>query len=198
MQSDKTPPQGKMKPITIEERETPLKITMEEIAELHAEQHDEERIDGKPCICVSSSFRAAQLAFSKLWRENEETPKREDIKILSSLPTEGSQQTFKYILGSKEGEFGLDLPEGTDVKNLTPWNYTFTFIRKSTNASFQVQVRPEIFPDGFFEQRRIVEHGIPREATEGERERFEEWEREVRDKFLAFSEEELFISEMDE
>ena len=51
----------------------------------------------------------------------------------------------------------LDLPEGTDVKNLTSWNYTFTFIRKSTNASFQVQVRPEIFPEGFFAQRRIVE-----------------------------------------
>jgi hypothetical protein len=63
---------------------------MEEIAELH-----EERIDGKPCICVSCSFRAAQLAFSKLWHEDKETPKREDIRIISTLPTEGSQQTFK-------------------------------------------------------------------------------------------------------
>ncbi len=49
--------------------------------------------------------------------------------ITSSLPTEGSQQTFKY-----------------------------------------------------FEQRRIAEHGIPGEATEEEGERFEEWERGVRDK----------------
>jgi len=47
---------------------------MEEIAELH-----EERIDGKPCICVSCSFRAAQLAFSKPWRENEEIPKRDNF-----------------------------------------------------------------------------------------------------------------------
>ena len=44
---------------------------------------------------------------------------------------------------------------------------------------FQVQVRPEIFPEGFFAQRRIVEFGIQREATEKERKRFEEWEREI-------------------
>lgn len=206
MQRDKTPLQGKIEPITIEERGIPVKITMEEIAELHAEQNEEELIDGKPCICVSSSFRAAQLAFSKLWHEDKEPPKREDIKIISTLPTEGSQQTFKYILGiepvsksNARGEFVLALPAGTDKKNLMQDNYVFTFIRKSTNASFQVQVqvRPEIFPDGFFVQRRIVEHGIPREATE-ERKIFEKREREVRDKFLAFSEEELFITEMDE
>jgi hypothetical protein len=204
IQRDKTPLQGKIEPITIEERGIPVKITMEEIAELHAEQNEEEMIDGKPCICVSSSFRAAQLAFSKLWRENEEIPKREDIKIISTLPTEGSQQTFKYILGiepvsksNARGEFELALPAGTDKKNLMQDNYVFTFIRKSTNASFQVQVKLEVFPDGFFVQRRIVEHGIPREATE-KRKIFEKREREVRDKFLAFSEEELFISEMDE
>ena len=64
-------------PITIEARESRQKITMEEIEELHAEQHGEERIDGKQCICVSSSFRAVQLAFSKLWRENEGIAKSE-------------------------------------------------------------------------------------------------------------------------
>ena len=64
-------------PITIEARGSQHKITMEEIEELHAEQHGEERIEGKPCICVSSSFRAVQLAFSKLWRENEGIAKRD-------------------------------------------------------------------------------------------------------------------------
>ena len=59
---------------TIDARGSQHKITMEEIEELHAEQHGEERIDGKPCICVSSSFRAVQLAFSMLWRENDEIP----------------------------------------------------------------------------------------------------------------------------
>ncbi len=47
-----------MEPIIIEERGTKQKITIEEIAELH-----EELMDGKPCICVSCSFRAAELAF---------------------------------------------------------------------------------------------------------------------------------------
>jgi hypothetical protein len=52
---------------------------------------------------------------------------------------------------------------------------------------FQVQVRPEIFPEGFFAQRRIVEFGIQREATENERKKFEEWEREVRNFIMTFA-----------
>ena len=181
-----------MEPVRIEEEGIVQEITIEEIAELH-----EELLEGKPCICVSCSFRAAKLAFSKLWRE--ETPKREDIEIISALPTGGSQQTFKSILGIEPlsnagGEFELCIPEGTDVKNLMLQNYTFTFTRKSTGAAIRVQTRQEIFSDGFFEQRGIVEFGIPREATEEERARFERREREVRDKFLTFSEEELFIS----
>ena len=107
---DNTPPQGEIRPITLEERGALQEMTIEEIAELH-----EELMDGKPCICVSCSFRAAQLAFSKLYRE---------------IP---------------------------NVENLTPKNYISTFFRKSTNSMFQVQVRPEIFPEGFFAQRRIVE-----------------------------------------
>ena len=70
---------------------------------------------------------------------------------------------------------------GTDTENLTQENYVFTFIRKSTNDSVLVRVRPEIFPTGYFDLRKKVEHGIPREATEEERERYEKWEREVRD-----------------
>ena len=73
---NKIPLHGKIEPITIEERGAPQKITMEEIAKLHAEQHEEELTDGKPCICVSSSFRAVQLAFSNLWQG--EIPERED------------------------------------------------------------------------------------------------------------------------
>ena len=159
-------------------------------------------------ICVSCSFEAAQLAFSKLWRKDGEIPKRNDMKIISALPTEGSQQTFKYILGigirsmskgvKTNGEFKLEPPKGTDTKNLTPKNYVFTVIRKSANIYFQAQVRvrPEIFPAGFFKQRKIVEFGIPREATEEEREEFEKWERGVRDKFLTLPQDNLFVSKM--
>ncbi|KAF5432733.1 hypothetical protein C5S39_02945 [Candidatus Methanophagaceae archaeon] len=144
-----------MEHITIGGGETLQKITMDEIEELHAEQHDEERIEGKPCICVSSSFRAVQLAFSKLWRENDGIPKREEIKIISTLPAEGSQQAFKYILGIEplsktRGEFMLAPPVGMENNNAGIENYVFTVIRKSTNASFPVRVRPEVFPAGFF------------------------------------------------
>jgi len=184
-----------MEPVRIEEGRIVQEITIEEIAELHGEL-----MGGKPCICVSCSFRAAQLAISKLWHEDKEIPEREDIMITSSLPSRGSKQTFKYILGIEPlsnagGEFELCIPEGTDVKNLMLQNYTFTFTRKSTGAAIRVQARPEIFPEGFSEQRGIVEFGIPREATVEEQARFEAREKEVGDKFLSFSEEELFFSE---
>ena len=84
-----------------------------------------------------------------------------------------------------------------NVENLTPKNYISTFFRKSTSSMFQVQVRAEIFSEDFFEQRSIVEFGIPRDATVEERKRFEEREREVRDKFLTFSEDQLFIGKLD-
>ncbi|VUT23905.1 MAG: hypothetical protein MASP_00237 [Candidatus Methanolliviera sp. GoM_asphalt] len=181
-----------MEPIIIDDGRTLLKITIEEVAKLH-----EELIDGKPCICVSSSFRAAQLAFSKLWHE--EIPKRDDMKIISALPTEGSQQTFKYILGERSKEdFRLELPEGTSVENLASHNHVFTFVRKRTNTSIQVRARPEIFPKEFFQQRKLVEYAIPREETKEEKEEFEKLEREVRDKFLTLPPGDLFISKIGE
>ncbi len=203
MQRNKTQLHGKIEPITIEARGSQQKITMEEIEELHAEQHGEERIEGKPCICVSSSFRAVQLAFSKLWRENDGIPKREEIKIISTLPAEGSQQAFKYILGIEplsktRGEFMLDPPAGMENNNAGVENYVFTVIRKSTNASFQVRVRPEVFPDGFFALKRKVKKGIPREATEEEQKGYEVWESELRDFFLTFSDDKLFSGELAE
>ncbi|RCV63099.1 hypothetical protein C5S53_15805 [Methanophagales archaeon] len=34
------------------------------------------------------------------------------------LPSEGSPQTFNYVFESKDGEFVLELPEGSSVENL--------------------------------------------------------------------------------
>jgi len=192
----------RLKPIIMEDSGgSRVKIRIEEIAKLHAEMHGDEPMDGKPCVCVVSGFRAAQLALSNLRHEDEEIPAREDIKIISTLPTKGSQLTFKYMLGIElkpwqegtTGDYVLEPPDGTDAKHLTTGNYVFTFIRKSTNASFQVQVRPELFPEGFFELGSIVEHEIPREPTEEEREKYEGWEMEVREKLLSLPEDEIFI-----
>ena len=191
----------RLKPIIMEEGENQVKIRIEEIAKLHAEMHGDEPMDGKPCVCVASGFRATQLALSNMWHEDKEIPVREDIKIISTLPTKGSQLTFKYMLGIElepwqEGTIGdyvLEPPEGTDAKHLTTGNYVFTFIRKSTNTSYKVQVIPELFSDGYFELGTIVEHEIPREPTEEEREKYEGWEMEVREKLLSLPEDEIFI-----
>ncbi len=82
-----TPPQGGIRPITLEERGALQEMIIEEIAELH-----EELMDGKPCICVSCSFRAAQLAFSKPWRENEEIPKRDKFLTISYSSVNGLKE----------------------------------------------------------------------------------------------------------
>jgi hypothetical protein len=41
------------------------------------------------------------------------------IRIIRTLPSEGSPQTFNYVFESKEGEFVLELPEPTSVEDLT-------------------------------------------------------------------------------
>jgi hypothetical protein len=89
-------------------------------------------------------------------------------------------------------------PAGMDNNNAGIETYVFTVIRKSTNASFQIRVRPDVFPDGFFSLKRKVKKGIPRDATEEERKRYEGWESEIRDKFLTFSDDNLFAGEMAE
>ena len=89
-------------------------------------------------------------------------------------------------------------PAGMDNSNAGIENYVFTVIRKSTNVSFLVRVRPEVFPDGFFALKRKVKKEIPRDATEEERKRYEVWESEIRDKFLTFSDDNLFAGEMAE
>lgn len=69
----------RLKPIIMEEGENQVKIRIEEIAKLHAEMHGDEPMDGKPCVCVASGFRATQFALSNLWHEDKEIPERERI-----------------------------------------------------------------------------------------------------------------------
>jgi hypothetical protein len=162
------------------------------------------------CSCASGAYRVAKLGISQVW--GDEIPERSDIKIISRIPTMGSMQCFQYITGTgpkipnvtNKGEFHMILLDGTEItdfsiKNVKPrsidmdasyWNCII--IRKSTGEQFEVQVKDDALPEGFYELRKKVKFGIPAVATGEEVDEFIVKYEEVRDGFLTLPDWELF------
>ncbi|RJX16230.1 hypothetical protein CW703_01770 [Candidatus Bathyarchaeota archaeon] len=232
MPGAKPPPKFELEPIVVNDGGEIVKITIEEIGLYHNEVAKNMRMkmlkkQGKTdeeikaiiekefanstgiCPCVASTYRAVLLGIKEIWKD--EIPKRDDIKIISYLPTPGSLHCLQYITGNcpkvksnTKGEFHIILPNGTEVKNFNvrylkkisinnnPSNYRFIITRKSTDESFTADLKDDIFPDDFFDLRKKVKYGVPEKATDEERERFRsEWE-EVRDKLLTKPDSALF------
>jgi|LGOV01.1.fsa_nt_gb hypothetical protein len=230
------PPEFEMESIIIDDGGTEIEITIDDVGNYFNEmaksmekqvlqkEHQnwsEEEINNKveeefagadgKCPCVSCAFRAALLGISKVW--NDETPERDDIKIISNLSTPGSCQCFQYITGTcqqiepepkTKGEFHIILPNGTDIKNKSMENvrmvsggtkvdnWKFNITRKSTGEYFVVDVKDDVFPEGFFELCKKVKFGKPENATAEETNTFRsEWE-ELRNAFLTKPDWELF------
>ncbi len=74
-----------LSPILIYDKGHLLELSIEDVGKYH----------GDICPCVVVSFRAMKLAISKLW--GKEIPNRKDFKIISSLPTDGSEDTFESV-----------------------------------------------------------------------------------------------------
>jgi len=128
---------------------------------------------GDICICLALGYRGTQLAIADLWDVYEgEMPHQGDFKVISASPTKGIRDAFAYIMNATGDDYVLDLPEGTDIVNLTQDNYHATIIRKSTGESVTIQVKEGVFPDGFFELRKKVKFGIPENATAEEKKAF--------------------------
>ena len=115
-------------------------------------------------------------------------------------------QCFEYIVG--KGNFVLSIPEkkkkGEDI-DIDNWN--FLIIRQSTGDEFEVQVRDDVCPQGFFELRKkvnplrnktqtasAISNGVKVEnlATKEELDKFRVMWEEVRDAFLSKADWELF------
>ena len=203
-------PEFKLKPIILNDAGTEIKITIEDVAKYHNERTKEIRrrilknegksdaeidkiieqefrgADGK-CPCISCAFRAVLLGIQKLW--GKEIPQRNDIKIISHLPSPGSMQCFEYIVGKEN--FVLSIPEkkkrGEDI-DIDNWN--FLIIRQSTGDEFEVQVRDDVYPEGFFGLRKKVK--VENSATKEELDKFRVMWEEVRDTFLTKADWELF------
>ena len=174
-----------LSPILIYDEEDLLEISIEDVGKYH----------GDVCLCLTVAFRAMQLAISQLWQD--EIPKRGDFKIISACPTPGSRDCFEFItrvITRGEGnDFKLELPTGTDIENMTSNNFTFLFIRKSNSNSIRVRTREELFPDGFFELRKIVKYG--KTFTVEEEETFWSTRRKLKHKFMTLPVKDIFIVE---
>ena len=123
----------KLRPISIYDEENLLKLSIEDVGKYH----------GDICLCALVAFRATQLAIAELWKParlsekeagKDEIPRRGDFRIISALPTQGSQDCFEFITRVKtRRDFTLKSPDGTNIKNFSGDNWAFTFIRISVN-----------------------------------------------------------------
>ena len=199
------PPKFELEPILVDDGGKIISIAIEEIGKYHSERAKEMRIkmlkkQGKTeeeikaiiekefanatgiCTCVAASFRAALLGIKNVW--GDEVPKRDDIRIISNLPTPCSCQCFQYITGNapnvkavRKGEFHIILPNGTEVKNMSMKNlkkiamnvnasyYNFIICRRSTGECFTANVKDDVFPEDYFVLRKKVKYGIPEKAS---------------------------------
>lgn len=173
-----------LSPISVHDHEGHLlKISIEDIGKYHSHV----------CSCVVIGFKATQAAISRLW--DGELPLREDFRIISKCPTQGTKDVFEYISrartkAKRKDDFRIELPEGTDIKNVRADNFAFTFIRKSTQEALSISVKESVFPEGFFKMRTKVKNG---DATAEEKVAFHQAKQEFKRKLIGLTQDELFI-----
>lgn len=201
------PPEIDILPISVYDKDKLVEITLDDVTDYHGKRTGKE---SSKCPCTVWAFRASQIAIEKLWGDT--IPQREDIKIISSVPSGGSMHCFELITanvpkssdGTLKGEFSIVLPDGSKVEDLSnkninnlsvnnsEENYTITVIKNSTNESIVLPVKEGVFPEKYFELRKKVHFNKPEAPTNEENEEFIKKWAEVRDKFLTLGAWELF------
>ena len=168
--------------ISIYDEDDLLELSIEDAGKYH----------GDICPCLVVGFRATQLAISQLW-ENE-IPKREDFKIISALPSQGSQDAFEFITRVKtRKDFELKLLEGTSIADLLLKNWVFTFIRKSTGEQISIWLKKDVFPESpkkFFKLRRKARFN--ESATSEDKEAFKLAKQEFKKRLMKLPLDKLF------
>lgn len=176
-------------PISIYDEKNLIVLSLEDVGKYH----------GDICPCLIAGFRATQFAILQLWRN--EIPKREDFKIISALPNQGSQDAFEFITRAKtRGDFRLELPEGTNIANISVDNWVFIIIRKSTHEQIKIWLKHEVFPEGpdkYFDLRKKVK--LEKTATSEDKETFKLAKQEFKQRLLGWESDKLFgfITEKD-
>ncbi len=160
-----------------------------EIVELTIEEAVAGHKGGKLCPCVAASWRASQFALSEVWSDVD----RSNLEITSAHPSDGHEETFLYILNNSTADYAIEMPEGTDPKNLTKENYVYTFTSKSTGDSVTVRAKDDVFPDKLFDLRKKCKAGT---AIPDEKKAFKLVKDELKDRFLYLPMNELFVAEV--
>ena len=161
-----------------------------EIVDLTIEEAAAGHDGGKLCLGVAVAFRASQFALSEVWSDVDQS----DLEITSAHPSDGHKAIFLYVLNNSTGDYTVEMPEGTDPKNVSLENYAYTFTRKSTGYSVTVCVKDDVFPDELFDLRKKCKAGT---ATPDEKNAVELIKRELKDKFMYLPMDELFDAEVE-
>ncbi len=169
-------------PIAIYDKENLLRLSVWNAARYH----------GDLDACGACAFRALQVALGLLWRDG--IPRREDIRIESAHPSEGTRDMFEFVTrAATRGDLKIVLPPGTSIKEMAIANWVFIFTRKSTRESVEVRVKASVFPGGpkdFFSLRKKVK--FDEDAGAELKRRFEAAKEELTASFLRNPPEELF------
>ncbi|WP_094229159.1 sirohydrochlorin chelatase [Methanolobus psychrotolerans] len=114
--------------------------------------------DLEACLCGICAYRSSLEAFSyeDVW---DGIPQRSDVSIISAHPSDGHEATFLYILGDLNDDYEVDAPEGTGETYLTPENYAYRFIQKSTGDSVDVSISDDVFYDRMYDLRTKAKLG---------------------------------------
>lgn len=123
---------------------------------------------GKICICAGLAFRAMQEAMSVLAPD---TIPKKDRFIAVGPKSHGSEEVFALLLG--EGHYSLEDREHNDSY------YRYQVADRQTGRVVSIQVRSEVFPEGFFELKQKIKDGI---ATAEEKQAFKSLRAQVVEK----------------
>jgi len=176
------PPEFELKPIIIlDDDGNEIEITIDGAKDNH----------GQLCPGVISAFRQTQIGIKQLW--GTDIPKRDDIKIISHFkdakapvtkgaPMKGRYDTFIYILNNTKNLEIMDCKGGIDC-------FKTTIIKKSTGEKFNISLKEDVIPNGFFElKKKMMRKNItPEEMNELK----VKWEK-FRDDLLTKTNHELF------
>ncbi|MBM7854498.1 hypothetical protein JOC37_000871 [Desulfohalotomaculum tongense] len=163
-------------PLFFYEGERMVRVSFKDVQEhyRHETGHPEE-------FDMVFSYRGFLEAKKEIW--GGEIPRREDIQVISRLPSPSSVLALRFITGGEEpaGDgFRLVLPNGTLVQDfsypnlhklagsITTENYAFTVIRRSTGESVTMKVKEGVLTEEYFNLRSMVHTYNPRKATEEE------------------------------
>jgi hypothetical protein len=109
-------------------------------------------------VSVAAIYKAMSVAVDELW--GGKPPRRNDIRIISNLPTVGAEHASRCIVGIPEGEVpsewksdspGEFVGTPSEVKDLGLEDFEITIIRESTGEEYTWKPNADIFPKGYFE-----------------------------------------------